>query len=128
MSHFENISTPFCSYSKELKEVQIRLLSCVFQIFPRPETLAEGRSKIRDAKTHKVVSSYVFLCPINESHQMRKVAVVTKEFLTGVKTEGLVTMIRQHLISEWGAEGSEEKVIRLLLGLPPLRNPIILVR
>jgi len=55
------------------------------------ETLAEGRSKIRDAKTHQV-------------------AVVTKEFLTGVKTEGLVTMMRQHLISEWGAEGSEEKV------------------
>ena len=47
---------------------------------------------------------------------MYKVAVVTKEFLTGVKTEGLVTMMRQHLISEWGAEGSEEKVI-ILAGL-----------
>ena len=43
---------------------------------------------------------------------------MTKEFLTGVKTEGLVTMMRQHLISEWGAEGSEEKVIRLLLDSP----------
>merc|ERR1719346_839882 len=55
------------------------------------ETLAEGRSKIRDAKTHQV-------------------AVVTKEFLSGVKIEGLVSMMRQHLISEWGAEGAEEKV------------------
>ena len=42
---------------------------------------------------------------------------MTKEFLTGVKTEGLVTMIRQHLISEWGAEGSEEKVVSMLLDL-----------
>ena len=39
-----------------------------------------------------------------------QVAVVTKEFLSGVKTEGLVSMMRQHLISEWGAEGAEEKV------------------
>ena len=42
-------------------------------------------------------------------------AVLTNEFLTGVKTEGLVTMMRQHLISEWGAEGSEEKVIIALI-------------
>ena len=37
--------------------------------------------------------------------------MVTKEFLAGLKTEGLVTMIRQHIISEWGAEGAEEKVL-----------------
>ena len=37
--------------------------------------------------------------------------MVTKEFLAGWKTEGLVTMIRQHIISEWGAEGAEEKVL-----------------
>ena len=37
--------------------------------------------------------------------------MVTKEFLAGLKTEGLVTMMRQHIISEWGAEGAEEKVL-----------------
>lgn len=30
--------------------------------------------------------------------------VITKEFLAGVKTEGLVSMVKQHIISEWGAE------------------------
>ena len=30
--------------------------------------------------------------------------VVLKEFLSGVKTEGVVSMVRQHTISEWGQE------------------------
>ena len=29
---------------------------------------------------------------------------MTKEFLAGVKTEGLVSMLKQHIISEWGGE------------------------
>ena len=59
---------------------------------------------------------------------MWQVPVVTKEFLTGVKTEGLVTMIRQHLISEWGAEGSEEKVVLACCWILSLRSPIIFLR
>ena len=54
------------------------------------ETLAEGRSKVKDAKSHNV-------------------PVITKEFLAGVKTEGVVSMIKQHTISEWGQE-VEEKI------------------
>ena len=49
------------------------------------ETLAEGRSKVKDAKSNNV-------------------PVVEKEFLAGVKTEGVVSMIKQHTISEWGHE------------------------
>ena len=30
--------------------------------------------------------------------------VVLKEFLAGVKTEGVVSMVRQHTISDWGRE------------------------
>lgn len=55
------------------------------------ETLEENRSKIRDAKSHQV-------------------AVVTKEFLAGVKTEGLVSMLKQHIISDWGGEQVEGKI------------------
>ena len=29
---------------------------------------------------------------------------MTKEFLAGVKTEGLVSMLKQHIISDWGGE------------------------
>jgi len=54
------------------------------------ETLAEGRSKVKDAKSNNV-------------------PVVEKEFLAGVKTEGVVSMIKQHTISEWGHE-VEEKI------------------
>ena len=54
------------------------------------ETLAEGRSKVKDAKANQV-------------------PVVEKEFLAGVKTEGVVSMIKQHTISEWG-QGVEEKI------------------
>ena len=57
---------------------------------PFLETLAEGRSKVKDAKTNNV-------------------PVVEKEFLAGVKTEGVVSMIKQHTISEWGHE-VEEKI------------------
>jgi len=49
------------------------------------ETLGEGRSKVKDAKANNV-------------------PVVEKEFLAGVKTEGVVSMIKQHTISEWGHE------------------------
>ena len=50
----------------------------------RLETLAEGRSKVRDAKKYDI-------------------PVVLKEFLAGVKTEGVVSMIKQHTISsDWG--------------------------
>ena len=58
--------------------------------YPFLETLAEGRSKVKDAKTNNV-------------------PVVEKEFLAGVKTEGVVSMIKQHTISEWGHE-VEEKI------------------
>ena len=90
---------------------------------PHPETLAEGRSKIRDAKTHQVMSpdittnkpTFIISLLLSQKcliHRLQpQVAVVTKEFLAGWKTEGLVTMIRQHIISEWGAEGAEEKVL-----------------
>lgn len=30
--------------------------------------------------------------------------VVLKEFLAGVKTEGVVSMVRQHTISDWGRD------------------------
>ena len=30
--------------------------------------------------------------------------VVLKEFLSGVKTEGVVSMVRQHTISDWGRD------------------------
>ena len=30
--------------------------------------------------------------------------VVLKEFLAGVKTEGVVNMVRQHTISDWGRD------------------------
>ncbi len=30
--------------------------------------------------------------------------VVLKEFLAGVKTEGVVSMVRQHTISDWGQD------------------------
>ena len=49
------------------------------------ETLAEGRSKVKDAQSHDV-------------------PVVLKGFLAGVKTEGVVSMVRQHTISTWGQE------------------------
>ena len=32
------------------------------------------------------------------------VPVILKEFLAGVKTEGVVSMVRQHTISEWGRQ------------------------
>ena len=49
------------------------------------ETLEEGRSKVKDAKKQDV-------------------PVVLKDFLAGVKTEGVVSMVRQHTISAWGQE------------------------
>ena len=49
------------------------------------ETLAEGRSKVKDAKKQDV-------------------PVILKEFLAGVKTEGVVSMVKQHTISDWGRE------------------------
>ena len=49
------------------------------------ETLAEGRSKVKDSKKHDV-------------------PVVLREFLSGVKTEGVVSMVKQHTISEWGRQ------------------------
>jgi len=58
------------------------------------ETLAEKRSKVKDAETHKIV-------------------VVEKSFLAGVKTEGVVSMLTQHAISEWGAENLESKVQKI---------------
>ena len=32
------------------------------------------------------------------------VPVILKEFLAGVKTEGVVSMVKQHTISDWGRE------------------------
>ena len=49
------------------------------------ETLAEERSKVKDAKKQDV-------------------PVILKEFLAGVKTEGVVSMVKQHTISDWGRE------------------------
>ena len=63
------------------------------------------------SKFYSAFDALLSICPIGKLQQMYKVAVVTKEFLAGLKTEGLVTMIRQHIISEWGAEGAEEKVL-----------------
>ena len=48
-------------------------------------TLAEGRSKVKDAKKYDV-------------------PVILKEFLAGVKMEGVVNMVKQHTISDWGQE------------------------
>ena len=47
------------------------------------ETLAAGRSKVSDAKKNDVV-------------------VIDASFLSGVKTEGVISMVKQHTISEWG--------------------------
>jgi len=55
------------------------------------ETLAEGRSKVKDAQNHKII-------------------VVEKSFLAGVKTEGVVSMLKLSAISEWGSEDLEAKV------------------
>ena len=49
------------------------------------DTLKENRSKVKDARKEDV-------------------PVITKEFLAGVKTEGVVSMVRQFTISEWGRE------------------------
>ena len=35
---------------------------------------------------------------------------MTKEFLAGVKTEGLVSMLKQHIISEWGGEQVDRRL------------------
>jgi len=53
------------------------------------ETLAEGRSKVKDSQKYEV-------------------PVVEKDFLVGVKTEGVVSMLKQFQISEWG--NSTEKI------------------
>ena len=36
------------------------------------------------------------------------IPVVLKDFLAGVKTEGVVSMVRQHTISEWGQEPDQK--------------------
>ena len=56
------------------------------------ETLAEGRSKVKDAKKQDV-------------------PVILKEFLAGVKTEGVVSMVKQHTISDWGRD-TDNKIQR----------------
>jgi len=68
------------------------------------ETLEEGRSKVKDSKTHNV-------------------PVVERGFLAGVKTEGLVSMIKQHTISEWGHEVEERiKKARAVAETPNLKS------
>ena len=68
------------------------------------ETLEEGRSKVKDSKTHNV-------------------PVVERGFLAGVKTEGLVSMIKQHTISEWGHEVEERiKKARAAAETPNLKS------
>ena len=62
-----------------------RIIKSNYQYFSVLETLAEGRSKVKDAKSHDK-------------------PVVLKDFLAGVKTEGVVSMVRQHTISTWGQE------------------------
>jgi len=58
-----------------------------------PETVKEERSKVREAKASSIV-------------------VVAKEFLEGVKAEGVSSMMRQHTISEWGLEEVQEKITK----------------
>jgi len=58
------------------------------------ETLAAGRSKVSDAKKNDVV-------------------VIDASFLSGVKTEGVISMVKQHTISEWGHQ-VEEKIGKIL--------------
>lgn len=52
------------------------------------ETVLDCRSKVSDAKKYDIT-------------------VVDETFLAGVKTEGVISMVKQHTISEWGMEPDE---------------------
>ena len=85
--------------------------------FSLPRNTGRGAQQNKGCQNTSGNANCTNLCGLNctilgslRANALFQVAVVTKEFLSGVKTEGLVSMMRQHLISEWGAEGAEEKV------------------
>jgi len=56
-----------------------------------PETLAEERSKVREAKSNSIL-------------------VTGEQFLSGIKQEGVYSMLTQHALSSWGVEDLQEKI------------------
>jgi len=58
------------------------------------ETVLAGRSKVSDAKKYNIT-------------------VVDETFLAGVKTEGVISMVKQHTLSDWGQE-PEERISKAL--------------